>query len=168
MCVFNTVAKVRKEFTTQSPPVIAYVILSKSQNLYYAFYKVLHGCGLHSPPWPDLPLVFLFTLLQSCWPWCKPFVLTRLAPPRRALLSFCLECIPTEPAWIPSPHVLQVFFPKLTFSVTCFWHRFEFPPSYFAMSYALSCFFFFSFYNYCSLTYNIYYLDILFIDWIPQ
>lgn len=136
--------------------------------IFTMLYKVLHDVESTSPPWPDptgLPVHPASVMLAMIWkPLCSPGLLL----PRRALAVLLSGIHSPQSQHEYLPHVLQVFFPKLTFSMACFLDtQVWILPSYFAMSYArFPCFF--SFYNYCSLTYNIYYLDILFIDWIPQ
>ena len=154
--------------TTQSPPVIACVILIKAEIL-TVLYKVLHDvdCACHPG-------------LISRWSSCSPCfgdaghdVSFLYSPgvllPQRALAAPSVwSAFPTESTWIPSSFPSSLF-SKLTFSVKSFldtqvWSL----PSSFAMSCPLSLLYFFFFLQLLPLTYNIFYLDILFIDWIPQ
>lgn len=131
-------------------------------------YKALHD--VDCAPHPDL--ISRWSSCSPCFGHAGHHVSFLYSPgvllPQSALaVPSAWNAFPTESTWIPSSFPSSLF-SKLTFSVKRFldtqvWSL----PSSFAMSYPLSLLFFF-FLQLLPLTYNIYYLDILFIDWIPQ
>lgn len=143
MCVFNTVAKVRKVILLLRALQWLPMLFWAKAKIFTMLYKVLHD--VESTPHPGL-----ISHWSSCSPcfshkglWCKPFVLTRLAPPSESTgCPSVWNAFPTESAWIPSSCPSGLF-PKLTFSVTCFLtHRFEFYPLILPCHMLFPCFFF--------------------------